>query len=124
MALTDVELNLGSGGAKIAVDRIGNRDYEVVKQAFGEEGQLILVSDTNPLPVYIVANTSLQFITATEGQTDFTFAGVPASYSDYLFGANGGLLDPPFDFTQSGNTLTVAVPRNLNDRMRFQKING
>ena len=51
MALEDVELNLGSGGAKIAVDNIGDKSYEVVKQAFGEEGDMTLVSLVNPLPV-------------------------------------------------------------------------
>lgn len=51
MALTDVELNEGSGGAKIAVDEIGGNAYEVVKQAFGDEGSMTLVSTSNPLPV-------------------------------------------------------------------------
>lgn len=49
--LTQVELNQGTGGAKIQVDSIGGADFEVVKQAFGEEGTATMVSNNTPLPV-------------------------------------------------------------------------
>lgn len=48
---SSVELNPGIGGSKIGVDLINNVAYEVVKQAFGEEGSVEMVSDVNPLPV-------------------------------------------------------------------------
>jgi hypothetical protein len=51
MSLDSVELNKGSGGAKIGVDNIGNVDYEVVKAAYGDAGSVTMVSPTNPLPV-------------------------------------------------------------------------
>lgn len=124
MALTDVVLNPGLGGNLIGTDRIGGIDYEVVKQAFGEPGQLILVSDINPLPVYNVNSTSVQFITATAGQTDFTFIGVPASYSDYMIFRNGVAIEPTADYATSGNVVTLVVHSDLNDRIRFQRIQG
>lgn len=63
MALTDVELNLGAGGAKIGVDTISGTSYEVVKQAFGATGSVTQVDDSNPLPVIdLQAETTLQDI--------------------------------------------------------------
>lgn len=59
MALTDVELNPGSGGARIKVDLIGSSSYEVVKQAFGLEGVATLVSTANPFPVTDAATQSI-----------------------------------------------------------------
>lgn len=51
MATTTVELNSGQGGAKIAVDAIDGKSYEVVKQAYGSDGAVTLVDEANPLPV-------------------------------------------------------------------------
>lgn len=53
MALDTVVLNVGVGGKSIGVDNISSVDYEVVKQAYGVEGALTLVSASNPLPVAI-----------------------------------------------------------------------
>lgn len=118
-------LNPGAGGDTIATyDWNGVKHERVIVQFLDNLGAPVMVSDSNPLPTYNQTNTSLQFVTATAGQTVFTFVGVPASYSDYIFSANGISLDPVFDFTAAGNDLTVIVPRSLNDRMRFQRIQG
>ena len=65
--LGDVELNLGSGGAKIAVDVIGGDAFEVVKQAFGVEGVATLVSASNPLPVSATIDTTGLATSANQG---------------------------------------------------------
>lgn len=39
----------------LAVDRIDERDYQIVKLGSGEEDSVALVSDTNPLPVAIIS---------------------------------------------------------------------
>lgn len=49
--LNEVELNVGVGGAKITVDTIAGNSTEVVKAAFGVEGDLQLVAGNNPMPV-------------------------------------------------------------------------
>lgn len=71
MALDTVVLNLGSGGKSIGVDNISNVDYEVVKQAYGVEGALTLVSASNPLPVTNAAIPTTIF----NGKTLVTTAG-------------------------------------------------
>lgn len=52
MALTPVPINATTvpGGASIQTDQIGGDSYEVVKQAFGEEGVATMVSAADPLP--------------------------------------------------------------------------
>jgi len=51
MALEVVELNPGSGGSSIGVDVVNGASFEVVKQAFGGEGELSMVAANNPLPM-------------------------------------------------------------------------
>ena len=53
MALTPVVINAVTtpGGASIQTDDIGGASYEVVKQAFGVEGEAKMVSPADPLPV-------------------------------------------------------------------------
>lgn len=61
-AFVGVELNVGSGGAKILTDSVnagGLNDAEVVKIAVGTEGNLTLVSTTDPMPVAAAPSTSL-----------------------------------------------------------------
>lgn len=121
---TQLNIHTTDGDTIATLDVAGVKHEKVIVEFLDNLGNPVMVSDSNPLPTYNQNSTSLQFITATAGQTAFTFVGVPPSYSDYIFGANGGMLDPVFDFTAVGNVLTVIVPRDLNDRMRFQKING
>lgn len=59
MALSDVELNLGAGGAKIGVDLIGGIAYEVVKVAYGVAGAMTPVDTSSPLPVTDADATNL-----------------------------------------------------------------
>ena len=51
MALEVVELNPGSGGSSIGVDVVNGAAFEVVKQAFGAEGEVSMVAANNPLPI-------------------------------------------------------------------------
>jgi len=51
MALDTIKLNVGVDGDDLGADNIGGVQYEVVKQAFGVEGDLNLVSAADPLPV-------------------------------------------------------------------------
>lgn len=51
MALEVVELNPGSGGSSIGVDVVNGAAFEVVKQAFGAEGEVSMVAANNPLPM-------------------------------------------------------------------------
>ena len=51
MALEVVELNPGSGGSSIGVDVVNGAAFEVVKQAFGSEGEVSMVAANNPLPM-------------------------------------------------------------------------
>lgn len=77
--LSDVELNLGSGGAKIAVDIIGGDSFEVVKQAFGSEGTATMVDAGNPLPVTDTdAVTALNSIAGEDFATQTTLAFILA----------------------------------------------
>lgn len=123
MALDVVTLNQNvTVGKDIGVDNIGGVDFEVVKMAFGVEGVMTLVSTLNPLPVQIYQNTSLQFIDATAGQTVFSFVGVPTDYANYIFCRNGVPLRPTVNFTASGDDLTTTVGVDLNDEMRFQRL--
>lgn len=130
MALDVVTLNQNvTVGKDIGVDNIGGVDFEVIKMAFGVEGVVTLVSTLNPLPVAIYTNTSLQFIDATAGQTDFVFVGVPDDFANYIFWRNEAPLrpkedagDPPLGyFKRDGDTLTTS-PVDVDDVMRFQRI--
>ncbi len=112
MALTDVELNPGTGGSKITVDLIGGSSTEVVKQAFGIEGDLILVSEDNPLPVNAVIDKTGLAIEAkqqTDALTDTQLRAVPVPISGTV--ATGGLTDTqlraspvPINGTVTANT--------------------
>jgi len=82
MALTDVELNLGSGGAKIAGDNIGGIIYEVLKLAYGAPGALTLVDAANPLPVDDAAAVGLlTTIAAEDFATEATLLSIDAKVS-------------------------------------------
>lgn len=68
-ALTDVELNVGIGGAHILVDSVGSGNVaEVIKVGFGTEGNLTLVSAADELPVTDPAAASIDLKTPTVGQ--------------------------------------------------------
>lgn len=99
-ALTGVPLNPGSGPVEIAVDRIGGEDFEVVKQAYGDEGSVILVSPTNPLPVTdAVAEAALAVLVAnqqTDALTDVELRATPVPISGTV-NANTGLSQPLTD---------------------------
>lgn len=86
MALTDVELNPGAGGAKIRVDQIAGSDYEVVKSAFGTEGNATMVSASNPLPTTDAAAevslASIDLKTPTVGQKTMAASTPVAIASD------------------------------------------
>lgn len=45
------ELDAGSGGVKVATDRIATKDYQIVKIATGGEGTATELANANPLPV-------------------------------------------------------------------------
>lgn len=77
MALSDVELNLGAGGAKIGVDTIAGTSYEVVKQAFGAAGSMTPVDADNPLPVTdaILAELPLDQASVTAGEKGILIQG-------------------------------------------------
>lgn len=82
-ALDFVELNVGSGGSKIAVDKIGADSFEVVKQAFGSEGTATMVDAANPFPVTdAVAEAALASIAAEDFATQATLAAVLAKITN------------------------------------------
>jgi hypothetical protein len=59
-------------------------------------------------------------ITATAGQTSFTFSSVPASTNDYLIFINGNTTT---NFTASGNTITLGMTDLLaGDKVRYKRI--
>lgn len=66
MALGVVELNVGTGGAKIVVDVIGTDAYEVLKLAFGAAGAATLIDPANPLPVTDAASLAALLSIAAE----------------------------------------------------------
>ncbi len=118
-------LNPGALGDTIATLDVGGVKHEkVIVEFLNELGNPVMVSAADPLPMYNVNSTSVQFLTSTAGQSVFTFTGVPASYSDYIIFVNGIALEPTTQFTASGNDITLVTPRDLNDRVRFQRIQG
>jgi hypothetical protein len=62
MSYESLELNPGTGGQEVEVDRIGGVDTQIVKVAFGAEGTSTKVSTSDPLPVTVsgVATASKQ----------------------------------------------------------------
>lgn len=82
-ALTDVELNPGVGGSKILVDSVGGGNVaEVIKLAFGTEGNLTLVSAADELPVTDPAAASIDLKTPTVGQKVMAASSPVAIASD------------------------------------------
>lgn len=66
------------------------------------------------------STTADSTITATAGQTSFTFSSVPASTNDYIIFVNGGAIT---NFTVSGNTITVGMTDLLaGDKVRYKRI--
>lgn len=77
MALSTVELNIGSGGAKIVVDSIAGDDYEVIKLAFGAAGAVTLIDASNPLPVEdAAAFAALSSIASEDFATEVTLSAI------------------------------------------------
>lgn len=126
MALTGVQLNVGTGGAKIGVDVIGADAFEVVKQSFGVEGDLQLVSASNPLPVTATidktglateikqdaGNASLATIAAiTQPLTDTQLRNSPVPVSGTV--ATGGLTDVQLRTTPVPISGTVTANTGL-----------
>jgi hypothetical protein len=59
-------------------------------------------------------------ITATAGQTSFTFSSVPASSNDYIIFINGNATT---NFTTSGNVVTLGITDLLaGDKVRYKRI--
>ncbi len=67
---SQVELNLGSGGALIATDLVSGKQYQVVKFAFGGSGVADEVTTANPLPVQILGTPALPADAAKESKQD------------------------------------------------------
>lgn len=103
-------------------DSNGVKHERVIVQFLDPFGQPIMVSADDPMPVYIVSTTSLQFIVATAGQTVFSFTGVPVDAKNFIISANGIELYPTYDFTFSGNDITLLVPRDLDDLISFRRL--
>lgn len=58
----NITLSPGTGGSVIATDDISGRHFQIVKQAFGVDNSVALVSASDPLPVTIIsepANSAL-----------------------------------------------------------------
>jgi hypothetical protein len=66
--------------------------------------------------------TSEQPLTATGGQTAFTFTSLPASYNDYIIFINSLVAESTTDYTASGNIVTLVVPRVAGDRILMRRI--
>ena len=117
MALESVELNPGMGGRKIGTDRIGTDDYEVVKQAYGVEGDLKLVSNDTPLPVVLSSyistpNSSTTNLDAGNSYT-FTSAGELTVHPDVMVNLYA---DQPttvlIQFSQNGTDWDSTLPKS------------
>lgn len=65
--------------------------------------------------------TDYQLLTATGGQTAFTFVSVPASYNDYFMTRNGVTLDQSY-YTTSSNTVTFTFSCDSGDKITFRRI--
>lgn len=63
---------------------------------------------------------SEQRIVATDGQSVFTFTGVPASYDDYIVFRNNSRIYSGMDYTTSGNDITT-VPVDDGDIIAFSR---
>lgn len=104
MALDTVVLNPGAGGDSIGVDNIGGADYEVVKQAFGVEGDLNLVSTSVPLPV-------------TDNAAELSLASIDLKLTNPLPVSTGGLTDVQLRATPVpiSGTVSTGLTQPLTD---------
>jgi hypothetical protein len=88
----DIILNLGAGGPSIATDSIGNRHFQIVKQAFGADNTATLVSASNPLPVAVIsvpANTALAAGNNTIGAVKIDQTATGTSNAIHVLAAGG-----------------------------------
>lgn len=118
MADESVILNLGSGGAAIAVDTISGISHELVKIEFGVDGVATQVSAANPMPVTDsaaeVSLASVDLKTPSLGQ-----ALAAASVPIVLTAAQITTLTPPSAITGFSTETTLA---SIKDTSGIKKI--
>ena len=89
----------------------------------GTSGAATLTGSTLNIPQYSGGSggtTADSTLTATAGQTAFTFSSVPASTKDYIIFINGNATT---NFTASGDTITVGMTDLVaGDKVRYKRI--
>lgn len=104
-----VELNVGTGGALIATDRVAGQDYQIIKIDVGADGAVTgPVSTGNPLPVTVIGGGGTQY---TEGDTDATITGTAMlmeGAGNVLVVAQGTAADGLLVNLGTNNDVTVA----------------
>src|SRR4051812_3132623 len=78
----NVNISAGSGKT-IATDDVGGAQYQLIKPAFGTDGNATLVSATNPLPVTVgsVTGTIGVYVDSTQGTLAVQFRNEPTVIS-------------------------------------------
>lgn len=90
----------------------------------GTSGAATLTGATLNIPQYTGGSggtTADSTLTATAGQTAFTFVSVPSNYNDYIIFINGMAINQTF-FTASSNTITFTTSLNAGDKVRYKRI--
>lgn len=80
-------------------------------------GKVIEVSTTGG-----TATTAFNTITATGGQTAFSFPLVPATASNFMLFKNGMLILNGVQYTASGNTITLSTGATAGDVIALQRL--
>ena len=68
MALDFIEVKDANGVThEIAVDKIGTRNYQFIKMAFGADDAVVIASDVNPVPVSVLSGSTsgVEYATGT-----------------------------------------------------------
>ena len=106
-----------------AAEISGRKQDNLTLTTTGTGGPAILIGSTLNIPQYSGGSggtTADSTLTATTGQTAFTFSSVPASTKDYIIFINGNATT---NFTASGDTITVGMTDLLEgDKVRYKRI--
>jgi hypothetical protein len=100
---------------------IAGKQNSLTLTTTGTSGAATLTGATLNIPQYSGGGiTADSTITATAGQTSFTFSSVPALTNDYIIFINGNATT---NFTASGNTITLGMTDLLaGDKVRYKRI--
>jgi hypothetical protein len=100
---------------------IAGKQNSLTLTTTGTSGAATLTGSTLNIPQYTGGGiTADSTITATAGQTSFTFSSVPALTNDYIIFINGNATT---NFTASGNTITLGMTDLLaGDKVRYKRI--